>query len=906
MNAACFKQLFNPTSVAVIGATDEPGHPGQILMQNLLSGTFLGPVMPVHPELATVAGEDCYKTIDTLPLTPELACFCTPLGELPGHIAELSKRGVRAGVALSLGAFRYAGGASQDVKRAVVQACREHDFCLLGPNCLGFMNPGIGLNASLAHRHARPGKVAFVSQSDSLFATVLDWASSKGIGFSHCITLGDRYQIHFGHLLDFLARDANTRAILLYLETITHARAFMSAARATARNKPVLVVKSGRSAEGARAAAAHSGSFLGADDVYDAAFRRAGMLRVFDIDTLFDTVETLARTRPLRGERLAILTNGGSPGFMAADALLLGGGQLARLSAETSHSLTEALGCDWSSANPLVLRSDADADKYATALKLLLNAPEVDAVLVMRVPTSKIPGLEIAKAVAAVSRKTKRNVLTSWLGIDDALESREFFAEAGLPTYDTPEKAIRGFLSMVQYRRNQELLMETPTSLPETYNPDTFHAREVVRNAIDAQGPLLTGPETMEVLKAYSIPVVDMRVDLPVDDDETVVRAAQDLGFPVALKLDSPDIMRKSHMGAVALDLDSPEAVRHAAKTMRERIRAVLPEARLTSFAVQRMMRRAAAHELLVEVVNDPVFGPVIRFGQGGSRTDLAGDRQVALPPLNMHLARELVSRTKVHTLLKGSRDFPGADIDAICLTLCKISQLIIDIPEIFELEINPLFADSRGVFALDAHCSAARADHATGADLLSIRPYPRELEECTTLRDGRQVTLRPIRPEDEPAHYDFLEHVSADDKRFRFFSNIGELPRMEMTKLTQIDYDREMAFIAKGPDRLCGPGESCEIKTLGVVRAMTDPENHDAEFAILIRSDCKRLGLGRILMDKIIRYCRSRGTRRIIGQALFMNNAMAGLAERVGFQVWKDYDDEVYKFELELNPESI
>jgi acetyltransferase len=893
-----FQQLFKPTSVAVVGASDEPGTAGWVLLRNLTQGRFLGPIMPVSESGEPIQGIESYRAVDTLPLTPDLAMICAPHELVPGYIQDFGKRGVRACVILSRGHFRRSVEDRQLYHKALVAAAKPYGMRVLGPNCLGFINPTIGLNASLAHRDALPGKIAFISQSDSLFTSVLDWATSKRIGFSHFISVGDRMDIGLSHLLDYLNRDANTRAVLLYIETIERTRPFMSAARALARNKHVLVIKSGRSAQGAAAATAHSGSFLGADEVYDAAFRRAGMLRVSDIDALFDGVETLARAKPLTGNRLAILTNGGSPGFLAADELIHSGGRLAELSENSKAELHRELGSSWSYWNPLVLRSNADAALYESAIRILIKDENVDAVLAMHVPTAAVSSLDVTHGVIQAAKKTKRNILTSWLGIEDAESARTKFAEAGIPTYFTPERAIRGFLNMVQYRRNQELLMETPASLPEAFEPDAPAARRIVTAALENSRQILNEAEAMDILEAYGIPSAATRLVPDMGGVEGAIEAAKELGFPVALKILAPDIVSKTLAGGVALNLETEEAVRDAATAMLVRVKELRPDARLLGFMVQQMIQRPGAHELSVEISNDPVFGPTIRVGQGGGLKDILMDRQVGLPPLNMSLARDVVSRTKLFSLLKGYHDHPAADLDAIYLTLCKFSQLVIDIPEIFELEINPLYVDDKGVLALDAQVRIAHAE-LSGADQLAIRPYPRELEEEVELKNGRRILLRPIRPEDEPAHYEFLSHVSAEDKRYRFFGIIGDLPRPEMQKLTQIDYDREMAFVAKGPD------ETGEVKTLGVVRAMTDPENHSSEFAILVRSDIKRVGLGRMLMEKIIRYCASRGTNRIMGSALLTNVGMAGLAKSVGFEVRKNYDDEIYEFDLPLNPSS-
>ncbi len=885
------EQMFKPTSVTVIGASDEPGNPGNTILKNLLSGKFLGPVLPVDPEADSVMDLPCYATIDTLPLTPDLAILCSPPETIPFYIEELGKRGTQNAIIMSRGYFRFNRDKLEVQKKALLAVARKFRVRVLGPNCLGFINPSLGINASLAQRDALPGKVAFVTQSDALFTTVLDWAASKNIGFSHFVSLGDRYDIHFEDVLNYLNDDISTRAILLYIETIENARQFLSAVRALARNKPVLVIKAGRSEAGAAAAAAHSGMLLGSDDVYDTAFRRAGMLRVFDIDTMFDTVETIALARPLRGERLGIITNGGGPGFLATDMLLEGGGRLAELDDETCQKLDNELGSAWSYWNPLIIKSDADGEMYANAVRIMLQDPSIDALLIMHVPAAGVDSAAIAEQIMTACRKTKKLILTSWMGIDDAESARKRFTEAGLPSFFTPDKAVRAFLNLVQYRRNQDMLVEAPASLPDDFSPDAFTARGIVVNALEEKRQMLTGKESGAILSAYGIPVVETRLAATVDE---AAAAAEAIGFPVALKVNSPDIYRKSLAGGVALDLESGEDVRRAGESIVTRVRQTQPEARITGFSVQRMSRRARARELAIETATDPVFGPIIRFGQGGSLASIALDTQTALPPLNMSLANELISRTKIVSLLKGNRDIPSANLDAIRSALVKVSQLVIDIPEIFELEIDPLFADEEGVVALDANIRVAWSP-ASGTDQLAIRPYPRELEECVQLRNGAKVDMRPIRPEDEPDHWDFLENMSPQDKRFRFFGNVATLPRSEMIKLTQIDYDREMAFIAKGeaPDGV--------IRTLGVARAMITPDNASAEFAVAVRSDLKRMGLGRLLMEKIIRYLQQRHTARITGAALSDNKNMIELARTLGFVVTKDFDDDVHHFEMDM-----
>lgn len=893
MTLESLNAIFKPSSVAVVGADEEPGSTGQVVLKNLTEGKFIGPIIPMHDSLDRIMGLPVYREVDTLPLTPDLAVICCEPSAIPDYILQFGRRGTGGALILSKGYEELDSDTRQMLDAAVLSAAEKNQMRILGPNSHGYINPHVGVNASLAHMDARPGNIGFISQSSSLFTSVLDWASQRNIGFSHCISLGDKLDLDFSTLLDFLAGDPKTRTVMLYLEDIKDSRSFMSAARSLARNKPVVVIKPGRTEEGERLMMLSADMPPGTDAVYDAAFRRAGMLRVFDIDSLFDAVETITRSRTLKGETLAILVNGKSPGYLAADMLLEGGGVMARLSEETREELAayarKPLG------NPVVIPANSPPEYYSECLRLLVKAKGVDAVLAMHVPSAIVDGAETAKAVAETGAKAKRTVLASWIGGENATRAREIFNEAGVSSYWTPDKAVRSFLHLVHYRRNQEMLMETPASLPSHFEPETATARRVVSNALDAGRELLSVPEAMEVLAAYEIPTLETRLASTPDDAAEVSR---ELNFPVALKILSPDIVRKTQAGGVTLDLESPEDVREAAATVKERVMSHHPDAHLAGFIVQEMGRRATAVELFMAAGMDPVFGPYIRFGHGGAQADEIEDNAVTLPPLNMSLARELISRTRVYRRLKGHAEGTSKEIDAICLTLVKISQLVIDVPEIHTLLINPLYGDEEGVLALDAQILVEKTRF-EGADRLAIRPYPQELEECVRLKNKRQVLLRPIRPEDEPKHWEFLSKIDAEDLRFRFFGYVSQLPRSEMIRLTQIDYNREMAFIATTEGQ-----EEGEPETLGVVRAMTDPDNETAEFAVLVRSDMKGQGLGRMLMEKLVRYFKSRGTRYIVGEALMQNRAMAGLAKAVGFDVKKDHNEEMYKFRMVLNPE--
>ncbi|MEN3292098.1 MAG: acetyltransferase [Burkholderiales bacterium] len=892
MSVRNLEYFFAPRSVAVIGASDKPHSVGATVLHNLIEGGFQGTIYPVNHRHATLAGRRAYASVAMLGEAPDLAIICTPPATVPGIVAELGAAGTRAAIVLTagLGALRDASG--RTLKQAALDAAKPYLLRLLGPNCVGLLVPGIGLNASFAHTGALPGRIAFVSQSGALVTGVLDWARSRGIGFSKFISLGDSADVDFGDVVDYLASDADTGAILMYMEDLKHARKFMSAARAAARSKPTLILKSGRAPEGARAAASHTGALAGADDVYDAAIRRAGMLRVLSTEDLFGAVETLARAHPLCGERLAILTNGGGPGVMATDELVCSGGSLATLSPVTLARLDELLPATWSHANPIDIIGDAPASRYAGALKVLLQDTGSDAILFIHAPTAIVSSVEIASALVPLARAASRNILACWLGGDAVAQARRMFSDAGIPTFDTPEDAVHAFLQIVHFRRNQNLLMQAPPSVPGDFLVDRATAQAVARSALAAGRQMLSEPEAKQVLAAYGIPVVETRIALTVDE---AVLGAQEIGFPVAIKILSPDINHKSDVGGVVLDLETPVAVRMAAQAMHERLSDLQPQARLHGFSVQAMARRPQANELIVGVTTDPVFGPVILFGQGGIAVEITDDHTVGLPPLNMVLARDMVSRTRVSKLLAGYRNRPAADIDAICRTLMRVAQLVTDIPEIAELDINPLLADSAGVIALDARIRVAAFEQ--GADpllRLAIRPYPQELEEKIAW-DGTIVTVRPIRPEDGAAHVAFFSALTPEDVRNRMFIHMRELQPSQLARFTQVDYDREMAFIVT---RLTPEGAS---ETLGVARVVADPDNVKAEFAVVVRSDLKGHGLGGILMNKLIAYCGDRGTCEIVGETLAENRRLLSLVRKLGFEVNQGDDDITVQLRLVL-----
>ena len=862
-------RLLTPRSVAVIGASDRSGSVGHLVWSNLRGGAFQGPVYAVNRRQPQLLGEPALASVAELPEAPDLAVICTPPDTVPGLVAELGARGTRAAVVLS-------AGLSPQQKQDCLDAARPHVLRLLGPNCLGLMTPHIGLNATFAHAPALAGELAFVSQSGALVTAMIDWANARRIGFSQIVSLGERVDVDFGDLLDHLASDEHTRAILLYIESIEAPRKFMSAARAAARNKPVIVVKAGRSVDGMRAAASHTGALAGADVVFDAAIRRAGMLRVDTLDELFIAAQTLARFRGNDSEELTVMTNGGGGGVMAADAAARLGVKLHQLDDALLQRLDAALPANWSHGNPVDLIGDAPVERYVTALQALLDDRRTGAVLFMHAPTAIVPSVDIARACAPIAAAARDRVLSCWLGDAAVTQARSVFAQAGIADYATPEEAVHAFSLLRTYRQNQQQLMEAPAVQAPGPVPDVAAARKLLE-AVLAQGrQWLDAAEVNALLRAYHVPTPLMRVT-PADARAATV-AAQEIGYPVALKLMSSDITHKSEVCGVRLQLRDDAEVARAAREMLARVAIERPRARIDGFLVQQMVERPTGQELIIGASIDAVFGPVVLFGQGGVAVEVLGDRAIALPPLNRVLARELICRTRVVRLLAGFRNRPPARIDDLIDVLVAVSCMLADLPQLAELDINPLLADAQGVLALDARVRVT-PQRPAGAAHFAIRPYPQELVEVVSWQ-GASLTLRPIRPEDEPQHRRFIERLDPEDVRLRVFAPRRELPRSELARLTQIDYSREMAFVA---ERLATDGQP---ETIGTVRAVSDPDGVQTEFAIVVRSDLKGRGLGRVLLDKLERYARSQGLQRITGVVLRENEAMLALARHVGFVV--------------------
>jgi len=879
-------RLMLPRSVAVVGASPNENSVGRHVVANILAGGFAGTLNIVNPHYDAIEGVATVKSMAALPEAPDVAVIAVPPAAVPETIAEAGRRGAAAAIIITAG-LGHGPGSFAD---AAEQAARTTGLRLIGPNCLGVLVPSARFNASFATRLPRPGDIAVISQSGAIAAGMIEWAAQRSVGFSAVVSVGDQVDVDFGDLLDFFATDRGTRAIVLYIESVKDARKFMSAARAAARAKPVIVIKAGRHTQGAKAAATHTGALAGSDAVYDAAFRRAGLLRVYDLDELFDATETLGRLKPFPGKRLAILTNGGGLGVLAVDRLIDLGGILAEISPDTKARLDAALPPTWSKANPIDIVGDADAARYTAALEALLADKANDAVLVLNVPTALASPAATANAVAEVASRYRarivrpKPVLVVWVGSDDSTAAA--FTAAEVPHYSTEADAVRGFMHLVRYSEGLDALMKTPPNIAEHFAPDVAAARRAIEEALRDGRRWLDPIAAAKMLTAYAIPVVPAVLARDGEHAAAVAKPFLAAGNAIVVKIMSPDIVHKSDVGGVRLGLTSEEAVRVATADIIARARAAKPDAKIEGVIVQPMIVRPKAQELIVGIADDPTFGSVIAFGQGGTAVEAIDDKALALPPLDLEMANGLIARTRVARLLKGYRNVPAVKVDDIASTLVKLAQLAADVPELRELDINPLLADENGVLALDARIAVAPGEakfKGRGYGRFAIRPYPKQWERHLDLVDGRRIFVRPLRPEDEPLLQRFLEKVTVEDLRLRFFAPIKQFSHAFLARLTQLDYARAMAFAAFD-------GATGEL--LGVVRLHADANYEKGEYAVLVRSDLKSHGLGWKLMELIIQYARSEGLKKIEGQVLRENVNMLQMCRELGFHLDDDPSD--------------
>jgi acetyltransferase len=871
-----FAPLFEPASVAVIGASARAGSVGAVLIENMLEAGYRGTLYAVNPKHREVRGVPCFPSIGEVPRRVDLAVVATPAATVPDIINACGAAGVRAAVVISAG-FSDSGPAGAKLERALLENARRHRLRVLGPNCLGIMRPGIGLNATFARGHATPGALGLVSQSGAVCTAMLDWAAARGVGFSCVASLGGSTDVDFGEIVDYLLYDPKTEHILLYIEGVRDARRFMSALRAAARVKPVILMKVGRHPAGSRAVVSHTGAMVGGDDVFEAVVRRAGAVRVRTIDQLVAAAQALSsRVRP-SGNRLAVITNGGGPGVMAADHASDLGITLAQLSDATIEALQKSLPATWSHGNPVDLIGDADAPRYAAALTACLSDPGVDGALVMLTPQAMTAPLEVARVVAANVTGHDKPLLTCWMGEQQVAESRQYFIDHGIPTFRTPEPAIDMFAHVSAFYRNQKMLLQVPGPLSPHPEPDIAGARLVIESVLAERRTVLSEMEAKAVLAAFRVPIARA---VRVRSANEAMLVAEETGFPVAMKIDSPDVTHKSDIGGVRLNIANAQAARDAYRDLTAGLERAQPAARLAGVIVEPMVARPNGRELMVGVVRDPVFGPAITFGTGGTAVEVHADRAVALPPLNAVLTDELVQGTRASRLLDKFRNMPPVDRAALQEVLLRVSEMVCELPEILEMDINPLLADDSGAIALDARIVVGRQARAVPRyGHLAIHPYPAELATVWTAPDGERVTVRPIRPEDAEIEREFVKQLSPETKYFRFMNSIRDLTPQMLARFTQIDYDREMALVAT----TARGGAEAEI---GVARYITYPDGASCEFAIVVGDEWQGRGLGRFLMERLIEVARSRGLVRMSGDILAANQAMLAFVAGLGFAV--------------------
>jgi acetyltransferase len=884
MSTYRLKNLLSPRSVALVGGSPRRDSVGRAILGNIHKAKFKGEFGLVNPRYAEIDGVATVGNLGKLPFVPELVVVTAPATAVAGIVDEAGKRGAAGALIITAGLGHGAGSQAE----AAGRAAQKYGMRLIGPNCLGIMFPGANLSASFAAHMPCAGNLALISQSGAIAAGMVDWAAQRGVGFSGIVSIGDQLDVDIADLLDYFALDGKTRAILLYVEAIKDARKFMSAARAAARIKPVVVVKSGRMVQGAKAAATHTGALAGSDAVYDAAFRRAGILRVSDLRELFDCAETLGRVESPPGKRLAILTNGGGIGVLAVDRLVELGGIPAAITPAIREKLDAVLPPTWSGSNPIDIIGDAGPARYAAALEVLLADPGNDAILVMNVQTAIVSAGDIAVAVTGLVSKYRHErrgsakpVLAVWVGADQKII--DLLSGAGIPNYPTEDDAVRGFMHLVQHREVVAALAQVPPAMPSEFAPDIDAARRIVAVALADGRHWLDPVEIKRLLEAYQIAMVPTFA--AADAEQAVARASELFaqGATVVLKIMSRDIIHKSDVGGVVLNLTSAEAVRTATTDILARSKALRPDARISGVIVQAMVVRAKARELILGLADDPSFGTVIVFGRGGTAVEIINDKALALPPLDLQLARDLIERTRVSRLLRAYRDVPAVKQDAVAMVLVKLAQMAADIPEIRELDINPLLADEAGVLAVDARVAVGQVERkfaGSGPANFAVRPYPSQWQRHLVIKGGWRVFVRPIRPEDEPLIHEFLRHVTSQDLRLRFFAPMKQFTHEFIARLTQLDYARAMAFVAF---------DEATNEMVGVVRIHSDSIYESGEYAILLRSDLKGRGLGWALMQLIIEYAKSEGLKVISGDVLQENTVMLEMCRSLGFEVKTD-----------------
>nr|WP_319390296.1 bifunctional acetate--CoA ligase family protein/GNAT family N-acetyltransferase [uncultured Cohaesibacter sp.] len=875
--------FFRPRNVALIGASATTGSIGNALVKNLLEGKYREKLFLVNPKGGTLEGNPVYKSIPDIDGIVDLAIVAIAPPSVVETIEQLGQKGCRGAIILSINMGTGEGSLADEA----AEAAARHHIRLLGPNTIGVLSPMAGLNASFSHVPGLSGDLGLISQSSAIVTSVAEWASHNNVGFSGMVALGDKVDVDIADMLDYFAMDQQTRAILLYIENIRDARKFMTSARAAARAKPVILMKTGRHPQGLAAVASRKSALAGADEVYDAAFERAGLLRVYSLHAIFDAVETLTHIRTLKGHDLAIVANSNGVGVLAVDHLVESGGSLATLSDETIARLDDILPAGWSRNNPVYIVTDADTERYKAALDIVMDDKGVHAVLGMFSPSAIGSSEDAARSVAALmaerKKAGKRRVPVFAVRLGGGPDVVKLYEEADIAHFETPADAIQGLSYVLRHMKAQDQLMLMPPALG-TFQPDYEAARTVIDEALVEGHDCLDAVDVSTLLKAYGLPMAASHAAT------SAVEAAQ-LAAPIisahgaaVVKINSPDIRFKSDIGGVVLGLANSGAVATAAQQVLERAREAHPHANIKGVTVHPMIRKPHAIELLAGMMVDEVFGPVMVFGRGGTAVEVIRDKALALPPLDLLSARAMIEKTRVNRRLEGYRDTAPCDKDALAEMLVRMSQMIADFPEIQELDFNPVLADVNGNVIADARVRVApTAQHDHPHQRFAIKPYPNEWEQERQLKDGRTAFIRPMRPEDEALFPSFFAHVTDDDMRLRFFSAARSMSHAFIARLTQIDYARSMAFIALDKDS----GEM-----LGSVRLMGDTDHEKGEYAVMVRSDLKGLGLGWILMKLILAYAEKDGFREVEGEVLRSNQTMRQMCEALGFDTRMDPDD--------------
>jgi acetyltransferase len=878
--------LFEPKSVAVFGANDRIDTVGQVVFQNMLQSGYRGALYPININHPVVQGCKAFTSISQISEPIDLAVIATPAGTVADIIDECGKHGVKVAVIITAG-FSETGEAGKVLEQAVLAKAREYGIRLIGPNCLGVMRPDIGMNATFNKGSAIAGNIAFISQSGALCTAILDWAKSNEVGFSSVISMGASADVDFGEVLDFLITDIKTHSILLYIEGIHNARSFMSSIRAAARIKPVILVKVGRHPAASQAAISHTASIVGSDDAFDAAVRRAGVVRVQTVTQLFSAAKALSCGFEPTGNRLAIVTNGGGPGVMATDYALDLGLVMATLSDNTIKTLNQVLPLTWSHGNPLDVVGDAQADRYEHAVKACLEDPNVDGVLTILTPQAMTKPLEVANVIIALSNHYKKPLLTSWMGEEQVQDSRDAFNHAKKLSFRNPESAVDVFSFLSAYHQNQKLLMQMPGPLAHHLEPDVESARMIIEGALQEKRKVLGEMESKALLSAFRIPVAKTMVARSPNE---ALLIAQQLGFPVAMKINSPDITHKSDVGGVRLNLVNAQDVRTAYHEIVENVMLHQPNAVVNGISIQPMIVKPNGRELMVGVTNDAVFGPIIMFGAGGTSVEIVGDRSVALPPLNSFLVKDLFERTNVSKMLGHFRNMPPVNMSDLERVLLRVSEMVCELPMLMEMDINPLILDEDGALAADARIIVGvRPPSSDRYAHMAIYPYPTHLVSNWQLANGTNVVIRPIRPEDVWLVQDFVKNLSEESRYFRFMKSVEQLSETLLVRFTQIDYSREMALIA------VVIVNDKEVE-LGVTRYSINPDGESCEFALVVADNMRGAGLGQKLLTSLMDIARSKGLKKIEGEVLKNNSNMLKLMKRLGFTITVNPEDNTIK----------